>query len=181
MAARALARELRAAPAASAVTGPAGPEIIVHRRYNPKWLTQINIVPGLLGIILQMTMVMMTSMALTREIERGTMENLLAMPATPGEIMVGKITPFLAVGAVQVAVILVAARVIFDVPFVGAPGLLLGGVFLFVLTLVLLGYLISTVSRTQMMAMQISIFVFLPSILLSGFMFPFRGMPQWAR
>lgn len=163
------------------MTGPAGPEIIVHRRYNPKGLTQINIVPGLLGIILQMTMVMMTSMALTREIERGTMENLLAMPATPGEIMVGKITPFLAVGAVQVAVILVAARVIFDVPFVGAPGLLLGGVFLLVLTLVLLGYLISTVSRTQMQAMQISIFVFLPSILLSGFMFPFRGMPQWAR
>ena len=163
------------------MTGPAGPEIIVHRRYNPKGLTQINIVPGLLRIILQMTMVMMTSMALAREIERCTMENLLAMPVTPGEIMVGKITPFLAVGAVQVAVILVAARVIFDVPFVGAPGLLLGGVFLFVLTLVLLGYLISTVSRTQMQAMQISIFVFLPSILLSGFTFPFRGMPHRAR
>ena len=172
---RALRRELGPAPPAP------GPEIVVHRRYNPEGLTQLNIVPGLLGIILQMTMVMMTSMALTREIERGTMENLLAMPATPIEIMLGKITPFLAVGAVQVAVILTAARAIFDVPFVGAPGLLLAGVFLFVLVLVLLGYLISTVSRTQMQAMQLSIFVFLPSILLSGFMFPFRGMPAWAQ
>lgn len=154
---------------------------MVHRRYNPEASTQLNIVPGLLGVILQMTMVMMTSMALTREIERGTMENLLAMPVTPGEIMVGKVAPFLAVGAVQVAVILLAARVIFAVPFEGSPVLLFAGVFLFVLALVLLGYLISTVSRTQMQAMQISIFVFLPSILLSGFMFPFRGMPGGAQ
>lgn len=175
VAAQALTREL--GPAAPVQ----GPEIVVHRRYNPEGSSQLNIVPGLLGIILQMTMVMMTSMALTREIERGTMENLLAMPATPAEIMVGKITPFLAVGAVQVAVVLIAARTIFAVPFEGAPGLLLAGVFLFVLALVLLGYLISTVSRTQMQAMQLSIFVFLPSILLSGFMFPFRGLPAWAQ
>lgn len=175
VAAGALRRELGPAPPVT------GPEIVVHRRYNPEGLTQFNIVPGLLGIILQMTMVMMTAMALTREIERGTMENLLAMPATPAEIMIGKVTPFLAVGAVQVAVILLAARAIFAVPFVGSPGLLLAGVFLFVLALVLLGYLISTVSRTQMQAMQLSIFAFLPSILLSGFMFPFRGMPHWAR
>lgn len=175
VAATALTRELGPNPAAS------GPEIVVHRRFNPEGLTQLNIVPGLLGIILQMTMVMMTSMALTREIERGTMENLLAMPATPPEIMIGKITPFLAVGAVQVAVILLAARAIFAVPFLGSPGPLLAGVFLFVLALVLLGYLISTASRTQMQAMQLSIFAFLPSILLSGFMFPFRGMPHWAR
>lgn len=175
VAAQALTRELGSSPPAY------GPEIVVHRRYNPEGSIRLNIVPGLLGIILQMTMVMMTAMALTREIERGTMENLLAMPATPGEIMIGKITPFLAVGAVQVAVVLVAARAIFAVPFEGAPGLLLAGVFLFVLALVLLGYLISTVSRTQMQAMQLSIFVFLPSILLSGFMFPFRGMPAWAR
>lgn len=133
VAAQALSRELGPSPRAP------GPEIVVHRRYNPEGLTQLNIVPGLLGIILQMTMVMMTSMALTREIERGTMENLLAMPATPAEIMVGKVTPFLAVGAVQVAVILLAARAIFDVPFVGSPALLLAGVFLFVLALVLLG------------------------------------------
>ena len=176
VAARALRRELGPATARAP-----GPEIVVHRRFNPEGSSQLNIVPGLLGIILQMTMVMMTAMALTREIERGTMENLLAMPATPAEIMIGKITPFLAVGAVQVAVILLAARAIFEVPFLGAPALLLAGVFLFVLALVLLGYLISTVSRTQMQAMQLSIFVFLPSILLSGFMFPFRGMPAWAR
>lgn len=175
VAANALARELGPVPP------PQGPEIVVHRRYNPEGLTQLNIVPGLLGIILQMTMVMMTAMALTREIERGTMENLLAMPASPGEIMVGKITPFLVVGAVQVAVVLSAARIIFDVPFVGSLGLLLAGVLLFVLALVLLGYVISTVSRTQMQAMQLSVFVFLPSIMLSGFMFPFRGMPGWAR
>ncbi|RJL09151.1 ABC transporter permease [Paracoccus siganidrum] len=160
---------------------PASPEIVLHRRYNPEGITQYNIVPGLLGVILQMTMVMMTSMALTREIERGTMENLLAMPATPPEIMLGKVLPFLAVGGVQVFVILGAAWAIFDVPFVGSLGLLLAGVMLFVLALVLLGYLISTVARTQMQAMQIAIFVFLPSILLSGFMFPFLGMPAWAR
>ena len=175
VATQALVRELGSSPP------PHGPEIVVHRRYNPEGSSQFNIVPGLLGIILQMTMVMMTAMALTREVERGTMENLLAMPATPAEIMIGKITPFLAVGAVQVAVVLIAARVIFAVPFEGAALLLLAGVFLFVLVLVLLGYLISTVSRTQMQAMQLSIFVFLPSILLSGFMFPFRGMPGWAR
>ena len=172
---QALARELGPSLPAQ------GPEIVVHRRFNPEGSIRLNIVPGLLGIILQMTMVMMTAIALTREIERGTMENLLAMPATPGEIMIGKITPFLAVGAVQVSVILIAARAIFAVPFEGAPALLLAGVFLFVLVLVLLGYLISTVSRTQMQAMQLSIFVFLPSILLSGFMFPFRGMPVWAQ
>ena len=160
---------------------PRAPEIIVHRRYNPEGVTQYNIVPGLLGVILQMTMVMMTAMALTREIERGTMENLLAMPATPAEIMLGKITPFLAVGAVQVLVILGAAWAVFDVPFVGSLGLLLAGVMVFVLALVLLGYLISTAARTQMQAMQIAIFIFLPSVLLSGFMFPFRGMPGWAQ
>ncbi|QRZ14472.1 ABC transporter permease (plasmid) [Paracoccus methylovorus] len=157
------------------------PEIVVHRRYNPEGITQYNIVPGLLGVILQMTMVMMTAMALTREIERGTMENLLAMPATPAEIMIGKITPFLGVGAVQVLVILGAAWAVFDVPFVGSLGLLLAGVMVFVLALVLLGYLISTVARTQMQAMQIAIFIFLPSVLLSGFMFPFLGMPGWAQ
>ena len=158
-----------------------GPEVVLHRRFNPEGITQYNIVPGLLGVILQMTMVMMTSMALTREIERGTIENLLAMPATPAEIMLGKILPFLAVGGVQMLVILGAARAIFDVPFAGSLALLMAGVMLFVLALVLLGYLISTVARTQMQAMQIAIFVFLPSILLSGFMFPFLGMPPWAR
>ena len=156
-------------------------DVVVHRRYNPEGITQYNIVPGLLGVILQMTMVMMTSMALTREIERGTMENLLSMPATPAEIMLGKILPYCAVGAVQVAVVLAAARALFQVPFVGSLPLLLAGIFIFVLALVLLGYLISTVARTQMQAMQLTFFYFLPSLLLSGFMFPFRGMPRWAQ
>ncbi|SNS46345.1 ABC transporter permease [Tropicimonas sediminicola] len=156
-------------------------EVVVHRRYNPEGITQYNIVPGLLGVILQMTMVMMTSMALTREVERGTMENLLAMPATGLEIMLGKILPYLGVGAVQVALVLGAAKALFGVPFVGSLWLLLVGVFIFVLSLVLLGYTISTVARTQMQAMQLTFFFFLPSLLLSGFMFPYRGMPGWAQ
>jgi ABC-2 type transport system permease protein len=154
---------------------------VVHRRYNPEGITQYNIVPGLLGVILQMTMVMMTAMALTREIERGTMENLLAMPATPGEIMLGKVLPYLAVGSVQVAVVLSAAKLLFGVPFLGSLGLLLSCVLIFVLALVLLGYTISTMARTQLQAMQLTFFFFLPSLLLSGFMFPYAGMPLWAQ
>ncbi|WID97550.1 ABC transporter permease [Bosea vestrisii] len=154
---------------------------VVHRRYNPEGITQYNIVPGLLGVILQMTMVMMTAMALTREIERGTMENLLAMPATPGEIMLGKVLPYLAVGSVQVAVVLSAAKLLFGVPFLGSLALLLTCVTIFVLALVLLGYTISTMARTQLQAMQLTFFFFLPSLLLSGFMFPYAGMPLWAQ
>ncbi len=171
----ALARE------AGVTQSPPAAEMIVHRRYNPEGITQYNIVPGLLGVILQLTMVMMTAMALTRETERGTMENLLAMPATPLEIMLGKVVPYLVVGAVQVVVVLVAARLMFDVPFVGSLGLLLFGVFIFVAALVVLGYLISTIARTQMQAMQLTFFFFLPSLLISGFMFPYRGMPGWAQ
>lgn len=156
-------------------------EVIVHKRYNPEGITQYNIVPGLLGVILQMTMVMMTSMALTREAERGTMENLLAMPVSPVEIMLGKVLPYLAVGAVQVVVVLGAAKLLFSVPFVGAMPLLLASILIFVLSLVLLGYTISTAARTQMQAMQLTFFFFLPSLLLSGFMFPYRGMPGWAQ
>jgi ABC-2 type transport system permease protein len=128
-----------------------------------------------------MTMVMMTAMALTREIERGTMENLLAMPVTPAEVMLGKVLPYFGVGAVQVLVVLGVARLVFHVPFLGSLPLLLAGVGLFVMALVILGYLISTVARTQMQAMQLTFFYFLPSLLLSGFMFPFRGMPGWAQ
>lgn len=180
VAADALLRESESeAPAAEAALSRLN--VVVHRRYNPEGITQYNIVPGLLGVILQMTMVMMTSMALTRETERGTVENLLSMPVTPIEIMLGKVLPYFVVGAVQVAVVLTAARAIFGVPFVGGLPLLLGGVFIFVLALVILGYLISTVARTQMQAMQLTVFYFLPSILLSGFMFPFRGMPGWAQ
>lgn len=156
-------------------------DVITHRLYNPEGISQYNIVPGLLGVILQMTMVMMTSIALTRETERGTMENLLAMPANPLEIMLGKVLPYAGVGAVQVVVVLFAAKLLFHVPFVGGIGLLLSSILVFVLGLVLLGYTISTVSRTQMQAMQLTFFFFLPSILLSGFMFPYRGMPGWAQ
>lgn len=155
--------------------------VVVHRRYNPEGITQYNIVPGLLGVILQMTMVMMTGMALTREIERGTMENLLSMPVTPSEVMLGKVLPYFAVGGVQVLVVLTVAKLVFGVPFLGSLPLLLAGVGLFVMALVILGYLISTVARTQMQAMQLTFFYFLPSLLLSGFMFPYRGMPGWAQ
>ena len=156
-------------------------DVVVHRLYNPEGISQYNIVPGLLGVILQMTMVMMTSMALTREIERGTMESLLAMPSTPTEVMVAKILPYLFVGSVQVTVVLVAARGLFNVPFVGRIAVLIAAVFVFVLALVLLGYAISSFARTQMQAMQLTFFFFLPSLLLSGFMFPYRGMPGWAQ
>jgi ABC-2 type transport system permease protein len=156
-------------------------EIVVHRRYNPEGITQYNIVPGLLGVILQMTTVMLTAFAVTREVERGTMENLLALPATPLEIMLGKVVPALGIGAVQVFIVLTSAKLLFDVPFAGSFGLLLSGVLLFVLALIFLGYTISTFARTQMQAMQLTFFFFLPSLLLSGFMFPYRGMPVWAQ
>jgi ABC-2 type transport system permease protein len=155
--------------------------IIVHRRYNPEGVTQYNIVPGLLGVILQMTMVMMTALSLTREVERGTMENLLAMPVQPAELMAGKITPYFGIGAVQVMVILTFAKLLFNVPFVGSVFLLLTALFIYIVALVLLGYTFSTLARSQMQAMQLTFFFFLPSILLSGFMFPFSGMPRWAQ
>ena len=180
VAAQALLRE-QSAEALAARQSTAALKVVVHQLYNPEGITQYNIVPGHLGVILQLTMVMMTSMALTRETERGTMENLLAMPASPLEIMLGKVLPFLVVGAVQVVVVLVAAKSLFGVPFVGSLWLLLISILIFVLALVLLGYAFSTLARTQMQAMQLTFFFFLPSLLLSGFMFPFRGMPAWAQ
>jgi ABC-2 type transport system permease protein len=180
VASQALLRE-QGMQAAAAQNADSQLQVVVHRRYNPEGISQYNIVPGLLGVILQMTMVMMTSMALTRETERGTMENLLAMPASPTEIMLGKVLPYLVVGGVQVAVVLTAAKALFNVPFVGSLPLLLSAVLAFVMSLVLLGYTISTVARTQMQAMQLTFFFFLPSLLLSGFMFPYRGMPDWAQ
>lgn len=180
VAAQALLRET-GSEATAAAAAAQNLDVVVHRRYNPEGVTQYNIVPGLLGVILQMTMVMMTAMALTREAERGTMENLLSMPVTPLEVMLGKVLPFFVVGAVQVVVVLGAARIIFGVPFVGNFWLLILGVSIFVMALVNLGYVFSTLARTQMQAMQLTFFYFLPSILLSGFMFPFRGMPTWAQ
>ncbi|WP_394688753.1 ABC transporter permease [Hoeflea sp.] len=180
VAAQALLRE-QSAEALATRQSTSALQVIVHKLYNPEGITQYNIVPGLLGVILQLTMVMMTSMALTREAERGTMENLLAMPASPIEIMLGKVLPYLAVGGVQVVVVLMAAKFLFNVPFVGSLSLLLLSILVFVLALVLLGYAFSTVARTQMQAMQLTFFFFLPSLLLSGFMFPYRGMPAWAQ
>lgn len=180
VAADALTRELGTEAQQSAMQA-SQLQIIVHKRYNPEGISQYNIVPGLLGVILQLTMVMMTAMALTREIERGTMENLLSMPATPLEIMLGKVLPYLGVSAVQVLVVLAAAKLVFGVPFLGSFTLLMGGILIFVMALLNVGYLISTLVRTQMQAMQLTFFFFLPSLMISGFMFPFRGMPNWAQ
>ncbi|WP_421995068.1 ABC transporter permease [Roseococcus sp.] len=161
--------------------GASAAEVRVHRRYNPEGLTQYNIVPGLMGTILTMTMIIMTALAMTRERERGTMENLLAMPVRPIEVMVGKLTPFIAVGMVQVGVILTAARLLFHVPMMGNPAVLGAGLLVFIIANLAVGFLFSTVAKNQLQAMQMSFFFFLPSILMSGFMFPFRGMPGWAQ
>lgn len=155
--------------------------VVIHRQYNPAGVTAFNIVPGLLGVILTMTMTMITSIALTRERERGTYEALLSTPVRPLEVMVGKTTPYILVGAIQTSIILLAARYVFKIPFAGDPLALLLAISIFILTNLMLGYLISTVAKTQMQAMQMTFFVFLPSILLSGFMFPFRAMPAWAQ
>lgn len=156
-------------------------EIVVHRQYNPSGETSMNIVPGLLGIILTMTLIMITSIALTREVERGTIESLLSTPVRASEIMIGKTTPYILVGLIQASIVLVAARLVFHIPFVGEIGPFLLAILLFIFTNLMLGYLISTVAKTQMQAMQMTFFVFLPSILLSGFMFPFAAMPKWAQ
>jgi len=156
-------------------------ELRVQRRYNPEGITQYNIVPGLIGVVLTMTMVMMTSLAVTREYERGTMENLLATPVRPIEVMVGKIVPYIIVGYIQVTVILGAAKVLFAVPMLGNLALLSLVLILFIAANLSIGYTFSTLAKSQMQAMQMTFFFFLPSMLLSGFMFPFRGMPQWAQ
>ncbi|AFE11008.1 ABC transporter inner membrane subunit [Corallococcus coralloides DSM 2259] len=159
-------------------------EVVVHRRYNPESRSPFHIVPGLLGIILSMTLVMMTAMAVTRERERGTMETLLSTPATPAEIMVGKLTPYVVVGLVQTVVVLGMARGLFSVPMARTPAgwlALACGIVLFIVGNLSLGYLISTVARSQLQAMQMSMFYMLPSIFLSGFAFPFLGLPPWAR
>jgi ABC-2 type transport system permease protein len=156
-------------------------EVVVHRRYNPENVTAHNIVPGLLGVILSMTLVMMTALGVTREQERGTNESLLATPVQPLEVMVGKLAPYVVVGLIQTVVVLTLARLLFDVPMRGGWLGLGVGVMLFIIGSLSLGFLISTVARTQLQAMQLSFFYMLPSILLSGFMFPFRGMPEWTQ
>jgi ABC-2 type transport system permease protein len=176
----ALNRDLTGALAAQVARG-APFEVVVHRRYNPEGLSQYNVVPGLIGTILTMTMIMMTALAVTRERERGTMENLLATPVTPFEVMVGKIVPYIVVGMLQVGVILVAARFLFAVPMMGDAGLLAASLLLFIAANLAVGFTFSTIAANQLQAMQMTFFFFLPSMLLSGFMFPFRGMPQWAQ
>jgi ABC-2 type transport system permease protein len=156
-------------------------EVRIHRRYNPAGETQLNIVPGLMGTILTLTMLIFTALSVTREIERGTMESLLAMPIRPVEIMLGKIGPYVLVGAVQMTIILVAAHLLFGVPVVGSLPLLLALTLLFIIANLSVGYTFSTIATSQLQAMQMSFFFFLPSILLSGFMFPFAGMPRWAQ
>ena len=160
---------------------PAPFSVIVHPRYNPEAVTQYNIVPGLMGVILTMTMVMMTGLAITRERERGTMENLLATPATMREVMTGKIVPYILIGLVQVSIVLGLARLLFGVPIQGSVSLLYVAVFVFIAANLMLGLTISSVAGNQLQAMQMTFFFFLPSMLLSGFMFPFRGMPGWAQ
>ena len=156
-------------------------ELRLQRRYNEEGISQYNVVPGLIGVVLTMTMIMMTGLAMTRERERGTMENLLAMPVRPIEVMLGKIVPFIFVGYVQVAIILLAAKFLFQVPFEGSLTILSIAAVIFIAANLAVGFTFSTLATNQLQAMQLSVFFFLPSLLLSGFMFPFRGMPEWAQ
>jgi ABC-2 type transport system permease protein len=156
-------------------------EIRTHARYNPAGSSRLNIVPGLVGTILTMTMLIFTALSVTREIERGTMENLLSMPITPVEVMLGKIVPYVLVGFIQAILIIGIGVLLFGVPVNGSLTLLALLSTLFITTNLAIGYTFSTIAQNQLQAMQMSIMFFLPSILLSGFMFPFAGMPVWAQ
>jgi len=160
---------------------PAPFSLVVHQHYNPENITQYNIVPGLMGVMLTMTMIIITALAITRERERGTMENLLSTPARPGEVMIGKIVPYITVGYIQVFLILLASKFLFNVPIVGSVSLLLVLTFLFIVANLAVGITFSTIAKNQLQAVQMAFFFFLPSLLLSGYMFPFRGMPGWAQ
>jgi ABC-2 type transport system permease protein len=180
VAGRALAHDLKGS-LAPLNAGPPPFEVRIQRRYNPEGLSRYNIVPGLIGTILTMTMVMLTGLAMTRERERGTMENLLATPVRPFEVMAGKILPYVVIGYIQLGVILLAAAVLFEVPMEGSMVLLLAMIGVFMLANLAVGFTFSTLAKNQLQAMQMTFFFFLPSMLLSGFMFPFRGMPRWAQ
>jgi ABC-2 type transport system permease protein len=175
-----LNRELKGPNEWLAAGGPAA-ELVVHAAYNPEGISQYNIVPGLMGVVLTMTMVMITALAITREQERGTMENLLSTPVRPIEVTLGKIIPYILVGYIQAGLILLAARFLFNVPMFGNLFLLAAVMLVFIAANLAVGITFSTVARNQLQAMQMAFFFFLPSILLSGFMFPFRGMPVWAQ
>ncbi len=164
------------------LSGGDGPvDVRIHAMYNPEANTQYNIVPGLMGVVLTMTTVMITALAITRELESGTMENLLSMPTRPVEVLVGKIVPYILVGYIQLLLILSAAHFLFHVPMVGSLVLLLATAFVFITANLAMGITFSTMAKNQRQAIQMAFFFFLPSILLSGFMFPFRGMPHWAQ
>jgi ABC-2 type transport system permease protein len=163
----------------AATDGPI--DLRVHALYNPEAITHYNIVPGLMGVVLTLTMILVTGLAITRERERGTMENLLSMPTRPMEVLVGKLVPHILFGYIQVALILVAARFLFDVPMLGSVWLLLAAAALFIIANLAVGITFSTIAQNQLQAMQMTFFFFLPSLLLSGFAFPFRGMPGWAQ
>lgn len=164
------------------LAGSDGPvNLRVHARYNPEGISQYNIVPGLMGVVLTMTMVMITGLAITRERERGTMENLLSMPTRPLEVLLGKIIPYIFVGYIQVGLILIAARFLFHVPMEGSIPLLLMTSLVFIAANLAMGITFSTLAKNQLQAVQMTFFFFLPSLMLSGFMFPFRGMPEWAQ
>ena len=156
-------------------------DIRIHNEYNPEGETQYNIVPGLMGVILTLTLVMITSLAITRESERGTMEHLLSTPIRPLEVMLGKIIPYILVGYIQITLISIAARFLFNVPMHGSIATAFALSIIFIGANLSVGVTISTIARNQLQAVQMSIFFFLPSLLLSGFMFPFRGMPIWAQ
>ena len=156
-------------------------ELVLHRRYNPEGKSRLNIIPGLLAVIVSVSMVLMTALAITREREHGTMETLLATPVRPIEVMIGKIVPYFAVGVMQTVVVLLLAWLLFDIGVEGSFPLLMLGTALFICANLAIGFTISTVTVSQLQATQVSFFVLLPTILLSGFMFPFRGMPQWAQ
>ena len=168
-------------PLASLQPGPAPFNVVVHQLYNPDNITQYNVVPGLMGVVLTLTMVMMTGLAITRERERGTMENLLAMPSTPVEVMTGKLIPYIGIGLIQASIILLAARFVFEVPFFGSIGAVYLSALLFIAANLTVGITFSSLAQNQLQAVQLAIFYFLPNILLSGFMFPFKGMPIWAQ
>lgn len=174
-----LDHDLEGAPAL--LSRPAAFELRVHNRYNPEGLTAYNIVPGLLAVLLNMTLVALTAVAVTRERERGTLENLLATPIRPFEVMIGKIAPFIIIAYLQVALILGASWFLFQVPVLGSLFLLSAALSLYIAANLAIGFTISTVAKNQLQAMQMAFFYFLPSMLLSGFMFPFRGMPGWAQ
>lgn len=155
--------------------------IIVHKLYNPEGFTKYNIVPGLIGLVLIFSGVMMTALAITREREKGTMENLLSMPIKPIEIMMGKIIPFVFIGLFQVGIVLLIAYFLFSIPIFGSVLLLFSCSLLFIICNLAIGFLISTIAKNQTQALQMSVFVILPSVVMTGFMFPFQAMPIWAQ